>query len=247
MNFENWLILNKGLSLKTASLYEYYVSKTDDFILEYNSLAHGSTKKLLYYAQKLHSEYRGEEFPILEPPKGSEEKVMRYVTYNEYMNISSNYISENSMWSINGKLIAELTFIYGMRISEALNVKWTDIVDGSFYIRGKGKKVRSIPASPIFERLSNVNEGFIVNSNGRRLGYGTARNILEDISSRLNIDDVTWHSFRHGFAVRMLSNKIDIYKISKLMGHSSLQTTASYLKYDSTEIRGEFKKLGLFA
>ena len=247
MQFKLWLISKKGLSLKTATLYQYYVDKTIDFKKEYENKETSSSKRLLYFAHKHYFEFKGYKFPKLEVPKKNADKVMRYISYLEYRNIIENYVSNNTMWSINGKEIAMFAFIYGLRINEILSLKYEDIVDGNISIIGKGNKHRTIPVADSLAIAAFNNSGYIIRNRGKQISYSSARTILEDVISKLNIKRCSWHSFRHGFAVRMLINKIDIYNISKMMGHSSLETTAKYLKYDNKLLKIELKKLGLFS
>ena len=247
MKFQTWLITAKGLALKTAKLYSYYALRISNFEKEYNKQETGSKKRLMYFSYKYLCEYMGYTFPNVDKPKKVRDKIMRYITYDEYMNIVNNYISNNSENSINGKLIAEFAFIYGLRINEILNLKHSNIKLGKMTIKGKGGKVRILPISNKIENISKLRKGYVITNKNKKLSYSSARLILDDIIKYTNLEKCTWHSFRHGFAVRLLMNNIDIYNISKLMGHSSLDTTAKYLKHNTEEMRLKFKKLGLFA
>lgn len=249
MNFEKWLIINKNLSLRTAKLYAYYSQRVaKNFESEYQKLNSSSSKKIAYFAYCYFCEFKGKEKPKVSIAKVKQIKVTEVVDYHTYLNVVENYIDNNSCYSINGKLIAKLAFIYGLRIDEILNLKSEDVTNQWITITGKGGKRRHVPIDKNFYEILKTYKGYVVNNNERKITYSTARNILTSIKTNLNLSkQITWHSFRHGFAVRLLMNNIDLFTISKLLGHSSLNTTATYLRFNLEKTTNTFKKLGLFA
>lgn len=249
MNFEKWLIINKNLSIKTAKLYNYYSMRVSkNFDEQYQKLESSSSKRIAYFAYSYYCEYKNKNKPKIKVPKSKQSKTTEVVDYQTYVNISENYIDEKTNYSINGKLIAKLAFIYGMRIDEILKLRSEDITNKWITINGKGGKKRHVPIEKNFYDILKTYSGYIVNDNGKKISYSTARNILCSIKRNLLINNkMTWHSFRHGFAVRLLTNDVDLFTISKLLGHSSLNTTATYLRFNLENTSNVFKKLGLFA
>jgi integrase len=82
--------------------------------------------------------------------------------------------------------------------------------------------------------LSNAVNGFIQEivktrvNNGPLLGNYTRFTVLDcfrEIVRKLGLRDITFHCLRHTFVNRLLSNGVPIYKVSKMVGHSSVSVT----------------------
>lgn len=249
MNFEKWLITNKNLSLKTAKLYSYYAQRVSkNFEKEYLKFNSSSSKRIAYFAYCYFCEFKNIEKPKVKIAKTKQIKLTEVMDYKTYTMIVESYVDENSNYSINGKLIAKLAYIYGLRIDEILNLKSENVSIQWITIFGKGGKSRVVPIDSNFYNIIKTYKGYIVNNNGKKITYSTARNILSSMKRKMKLNDqITWHSFRHGFAVRLLVNNVDLFTISKLLGHSSLNTTATYLRFNLEKTSETFKKLGLFA
>ena len=145
------------------------------------------------------------------------------------------------------KVILELLYGTGMRVSElvGLNMSDIDFSGNRVKIRGKGKKERIVPLSGFYMKLINdymssisdfVDEGadqdyeaLILNRRGSRL---SSRNVLELVKKYLVItglpDTYSPHSFRHTFATHLLGAGADLRSIQELLGHESLATTQKY-------------------
>ena len=145
----------------------------------------------------------------------------------------------NNSKSRNGKIyimVLRLMFISGLRVSEALNIKWTDlnINDFSINIYGKGSKERKVYLTQDFSnQLSHLksNSIFIFHINNKPISTRTINKFLDDSFKNGIINkSLSSHIFRHSFATTMLENNADIRHIQKLLGHSSISTTEIYTK-----------------
>ena len=145
----------------------------------------------------------------------------------------------NNSKSRNGKIyimVLRLMFISGLRVSEALNIKWTDlnINDFSINIYGKGSKERKVYLTQDFSnQLSYLksNSIFIFHINNKPISTRTINKFLNDSFKNGIINkSLSSHIFRHSFATTMLENNADIRHIQKLLGHSSISTTEIYTK-----------------
>ncbi|MCP4336861.1 MAG: phage integrase family protein [Mycoplasma sp.] len=250
MNFYNWLLNQKKLSYNTAKLYWYWTKNinTEKFSEEYNKIPNGGKKKIVYFAFKYYFNFIGKTMPKVERPITTTHKNIYSLSKSEYVNIQDNFIDNNDNISLNGKLISELAYIYGMRIGEILKIRWENIKDGTLEIIGKGNKKRFIPMHSKYSIAAMVNEGYIVNIKGNKISYSYAREILEKIKKYVGLTKViTWHSFRHGCAIRMLNSGINIYSLANFLGHSNINTTTIYLRYETEDLKKQMKKLGLFS
>ena len=133
-------------------------------------------------------------------------------------------------------LILKLIYLSGLRISEALNLKWSDInlQDNSIYVYGKGSKERKVYIIKDFlDHLKNLDKKnqFVFTLNSKKISARSVNKFLENCFNDLIINHrLSSHVFRHSFATTMLENNADIRHIQKLLGHSSISTTEIYTK-----------------
>ncbi len=131
-------------------------------------------------------------------------------------------------------------YLSGLRISEALNLKWTDInvKEKSLSIYGKGSKERRVYlTNDYLNLLLNLkkNSIYIFNINNNPISVRTINKFLLDSYKKGLINlQISSHVFRHSFATTMLENKADIRHIQKLLGHSSISTTEIYTKVNKS-------------
>jgi integrase/recombinase XerD len=147
------------------------------------------------------------------------------------------------------RLIIELLYSTGLRLTECINLKYSDLDlnDGIGWVRlGKGSKDRIFIISEIFkkdlldykEKNSSDGRGYIFLVNGKKMTYRGIQHAIKISAERAGIDKpVHVHTLRHSFATHLLENGVDIRKIQKLLGHSNLQTTQIYTQVSSDEIK----------
>ncbi len=133
-------------------------------------------------------------------------------------------------------LILKLIYLSGLRISEALNLKWSDInhQDNSLYVYGKGSKERKVfIIIDYLVQLKNLekNNQYIFTINKKKISTRSVNKFLQNCyDNSLIKNKLSSHIFRHSFATTMLENNADIRHIQKLLGHSSISTTEIYTK-----------------
>ncbi len=137
------------------------------------------------------------------------------------------------------KCIIKLLYGCGLRLSELLNLKITDIDSGNMVVHirnSKGNKDRVVMLSN--QLLQDLREYFSVYKPKEYLieGQGgglysdkSVQNVVKDAAARAGIKkQVTPHILRHSFATHLLENGTDIRYIQQLLGHSSIKTTEIY-------------------
>ncbi len=143
-----------------------------------------------------------------------------------------------------------LIFGCGLRISEALSLKNTDIVNrpDSLRILGKGSKERIVPILPAVldaidkyikvRPFGNAPEDELFRSvRGLPMSARMAEKVVEKLRHYLQLPDyVTPHALRHTFATALLAGGADLRSLQELLGHSSLSTTQLYTKVNMSEI-----------
>ena len=182
------------------------------------------------------------------------EKIIDQIDFQEFESLSSfkkipKAISKSQMEQIfedlrkskqtNSRLyilILKLIYLSGLRISEALNLKWSDInhQDNSIYVYGKGSKERKVfIINDYLAQLKNLekNNQYIFTINKKKISTRSVNKFLQNCyDNSLIKNKLSSHIFRHSFATTMLENNADIRHIQKLLGHSSISTTEIYTK-----------------
>ncbi|MDP9055625.1 MAG: tyrosine recombinase XerC [Acidobacteriota bacterium] len=150
---------------------------------------------------------------------------------------------------VRDRLLLELLYGCGMRISEAmgLNLEDFDRSERWVRVRGKGKKERQVPygskAAEALEawfesRHSGPDEhALLLNYRGERLTDRGARNIVRFYATHIAGDSsIHPHTLRHAFATDMLSHGADLRAIQELLGHARLSTTQKYTQVSLTDL-----------
>lgn len=141
----------------------------------------------------------------------------------------------------------------GVRAQEllAINVEDVDFSDSSILIRqGKGRKPRTVFMGATARRnlrkhMRNIPErgALFLNREGERLKYGGLRETLKRLSAKAGLPPVSIHSFRRTFALEQLRRGVDLFTISRLMGHTSLQVLSRYLKQSKEDLGTSYKSI----
>lgn len=146
---------------------------------------------------------------------------------------------------------AVLTLLYGcgLRISEALSLRWRDAPLGaSLRVTGKGSKTRQVPVLPVVsERVEAWRalcpfppdpEGPLFRA--ARGGPLTPRHVqatMQKLRGALGLPaSATPHALRHSFATHLLGAGADLRSIQELLGHASLSTTQRYTGVDAASL-----------
>ena len=182
------------------------------------------------------------------------EKIIDQIDFQEFESLSSvkkipKAISKSQMEQIFEDLkkskqtnaglyifILKLIYLSGLRISEALNLKWSDInhQDNSIYVYGKGSKERKVfIINDYLVQLKNLekNNHYVFTINKKKISTRSVNKFLQNCyNNSLIKNKLSSHIFRHSFATTMLENNADIRHIQKLLGHSSISTTEIYTK-----------------
>lgn len=145
----------------------------------------------------------------------------------------------NAVENIKHKAILITIYSAGLRISEVINLKLTDIDSKRMQIRveqSKGKKDRYTLLSP--KTLHLLREYFLIykpkkwlfeGQNGDKYSDRSIQNILRMAIEKTSIKKrVTVHTLRHSFATHLLENGTDLRYIQSLLGHESSKTTEVY-------------------
>ena len=152
------------------------------------------------------------------------------------------YVENRNKVSTRNKLIVYLLLYTGVRVSELVGIKTADIdfLTNQLIVIGKGGKrreiglrqdvlrlVRGYMKEERSESVFSHSEYLLVSQRAEKMHRDAVRNWLAKISNELGFK-LYPHIFRHSFATRLLKKGVELTTVSKICGHSSVQTTARH-------------------
>ncbi len=167
-----------------------------------------------------------------------EKRLPHFIYYNDLLEIIRE--SSKDKDGVRDRLIIEMLYATGVRVSELVNMKISDIDFNNkrIIVHGKGNKERIVYYGEYAEEVLKEylethvrkdNEYVFLNNKGDKITDRGIRFIIDNIMDKLSIKvHVTPHVLRHTFATDMLNNGCDIKVVQELLGHSSLKATEIY-------------------
>ncbi|VEU82361.1 site-specific tyrosine recombinase XerD [Acholeplasma hippikon] len=150
--------------------------------------------------------------------------------------------------------LLELIYGSGLRVSELLNIKISDIHMAQSYIivLGKGNKERMVPISDMAtlairnyltkgreQLLKEPTNYLFLNLNGETLSRVGFFKVLKKLANDANLDasKISPHTLRHSFATHLLENGMDLRSLQSLLGHEDISTTQIYTHISQKRLR----------
>ncbi len=153
------------------------------------------------------------------------------------------------------KAMLETLYSCGLRVSELVNLKITNLFfeQGFIKVEGKADKERLVPVSgraveEINKYLSNYRKTLRVNKDsenvlflnrrGRKLSRVMIFTIIKNLSEKVKLDKkISPHTFRHSFATHLINGGADLRAVQEMLGHESILTTEIYTHLDRDYLR----------
>ena len=196
-------------------------------------------------------------FLLISSPK-KEKTLPKFINYNNIDEIF-NVPDLKTKKGQRERVILEILYSCGVRVSELVNIKLKDIDfnEKTILIFGKGSKERIVRFGDYANDILKlyINDGRVKLLNGMQSEYlivgdkkeslTTRRieqiidNIIKKTSIKLNI---TPHMFRHTFATHLLDNGCELLAVQELLGHESLSSTEVYTHVSNEHLREVFVK-----
>ena len=149
---------------------------------------------------------------------------------------------KHSKKGIRDRAMLELLYATGIKVSELLSMKETDINLSGRYITCGDKRERNIPIgksakAALQEYLSIRSVNFnkkdsdilFLNSSGEKLSRQGLWKILKIYAKLAGIEDINPNAIRHSFAAHMIDNGADLGSVQEFLGHADITTTQLYL------------------
>lgn len=225
---------------------EENISKIKRFILENNKPATALLKKnvLIEYYKFLKKRDKVETIKrIKTPPISDLYRVI--VSKVEVQKIIDVNFGKNEDLKTRNRSIISLLYLTGIRISELANIKKTDINGNSIFIKGKGQKERIVFFSNEWIEFKNPYSKIYLFSDehGKKLSEKRLESIVKEMVSRTTLKKkITPHTFRRSFCTNMVKKGANLKIVSKIMGHSKIETTARYLHFTEKDMFREYSK-----
>lgn len=181
-------------------------------------------------------------FSLVSGPKKSK-RLPRFFEYNELEELFDACDLGTSLGQ-RDRLLLEMLYATGVRVSELVNIKVSDIDEAghSILVLGKGKKERYVTYGDYCSEILDLylSDGYLklntnkscylfLNNNGGNLTDRGVRYILDRIIKHTSIQkNISPHMIRHSFATHLLNEGADLLSVQKLLGHESIKATQIY-------------------
>lgn len=275
-----YLKIERGLSQNSINSYVLDVEKLISFLEENNisetpiSISEVSIREFIYNASKkinprsqsrlisglrsffnymVFEDYReSNPLELIESPKIgrklpdtlSEEEIDRLI---KAIDLSKPEGERN-------RAMLETLYGCGLRVSELVNLKLSDLFfdEGFIKVTGKGDKQRFVPIIDVTKKYitiyrteirkhMNIQAGFedtlFLNRRGKQLTRAMIFTIIKQLAVKIDLKkSISPHTFRHSFATHLLENNADLRSIQLMLGHESITTTEIYVHLDKSHL-----------
>lgn len=151
---------------------------------------------------------------------------------------------------IRNKCIIETLYSCGLRVSELISLKISDLYfnEGFIKVNGKGNKDRFVPIESATKQYiidykseyrdqlniyKNHADILFLNRRGKQLTRAMIFTIVKQLAVKMDLKkSISPHTFRHSFATHLLENGADLRAIQLMLGHESITTTEVYVHLD---------------
>ena len=152
------------------------------------------------------------------------------------------------------RAILETLYGCGLRVSELISLRLSDLYfdEGFIRVTGKGNKQRFVPVSPITQKAieiyrkeirphQKIQKGYedilFLNRRGKGLTRAMIFTIIRQLAEKIGMNKtISPHTLRHSFATHLLENGADLRAIQQMLGHESITTTEVYVHVDRSHL-----------
>ena len=213
---------------------------------------HISALRSFYKYLAFNKKIKTNPFSLATLPK-KDKLLPKFLYYNELEEMF-DAIDISTPLGKRNRCILEILYATGLRVSELVNIKLSDINynDMSIKVLGKGNKERivyfgSYAKEYLDTYIKNGRNEFLkgktsdylfINNKGTNLSTRSVEMIIKDIIRKTSIkSNITPHTIRHTFATHLLNEGCDILSVQELLGHESLKATQVYTHITNDELK----------
>jgi integrase/recombinase XerC len=250
-NHINYLTINKE-EIRT------YLKYLDEQKLSKSTISRKlSALRHFYSYLVLEGRINTNQFKLISNPK-KDKKLPNFLQYDELDKIFDSIDLDTDL-GIRNRLIIELLYATGLRVSELVNLKVNDIDMSGREIRvlGKGDKERIVYFGDYAKKYLKMylddarygllngkkSEYLIINNQGDQITSRGIETVIDNIVNKAALKhNISPHVLRHTFATDLLNNGADLKSVQELLGHSSLSTTQIYTHITNERLRQVYLK-----
>lgn len=279
-SYQNYLRIERGLSYNSIYNYTLDIKKLQKW-LDSNSMedkainiSEETIKEFIYTIAKevnprsqsriisglkgffnylIFEEYRDSNpMELIESPRLGR-KLPDVLTIDEINNLS-NSIDLSTPQGERNRAIIETLYGCGLRVSELINLKISDLFfdEGFIKVTGKGDKQRFVPIGALTIKYISIykteirnhqviqplaQDTLFLNRRGKGLTRAMIFHIVKELVEKNGIKkNISPHTFRHSFATHLLENGADLRAIQQMLGHESITTTEIYTHIDKSHL-----------
>ncbi len=279
-DYKHYLKIERGLAINSITNYVLDVEKLVQFLEEKsltigpNQIQKETLQQFVYEIAKsvnprsqariisglksffvylIFEKYREENpMDLIESPKIGR-KLPDTLSEEEIDNII-NSIDLSTPEGERNRAMLETLYGCGLRVSELINLKISDLYFDEDFIKvtGKGNKQRFVPISSINKKYistykneirihQTIQKGFndilFLNRRGKQLTRAMIFTIIKKIATNIGLKkNISPHTFRHSFATHLLENGADLRAIQQMLGHESITTTEVYMHVNRSHL-----------
>ncbi|MCO6588356.1 tyrosine recombinase XerC [Staphylococcus lugdunensis] len=190
--------------------------------------------------------------PFVQLVHPKKEQYLPQFFYEAEMDALFETVLHDAKKGLRDRVILELLYSTGMRVSELVHIKKMDIdlTLPGVKVLGKGSKERFLPFGEFCKQSieqyllefgpvrQNDHPFLLVNMNGQPITERGVRYVLNDIVKRTaGVTDIHPHKLRHTFATHLLNQGADLRTVQSLLGHVNLSTTGRYTHVSKDQLR----------
>ena len=190
--------------------------------------------------------------PFIQLVHPKKEQYLPQFFYEEEMEALFNTVSNDAKKGLRDRVVIELLYATGIRVSELVNIKVMDLDMNlpGVKVLGKGNKERFVPFGEFcrqsieqylekFKPLKGKSHPYlIVNMKGDPITERGIRYLLNDVVKRTaGVTEIHPHKLRHTFATHLLNQGADLRTVQSLLGHVNLSTTGRYTHVSNQQLR----------
>lgn len=188
------------------------------------------------------------ENPTLKAKWSKEPKVIIKTFSNEEVVRLLDVYKFTTYLNSRNKMIIAMLIDTGVRNTELCNILKSNINDRYIIVQGKGNKERQVSISPLlkkymirFDRIreqyfkdKNIqNDNYLLSNTGKALTKEQIERVVKEAGRRANVSEnirCSPHTLRHWYSQQQLRNGLDVYSLSRLLGHETILITKRYLQ-----------------
>ncbi len=253
MQFDNFA--NKLIGDLTKEDIDQYVSYLKSAYKENSYLRKVASLKSLNKYLRDYKLGSNDQIELLVAKK-KEVRIPKFLTQNE-IDMFLDQLENSTPTKTRDKAMFETLYSTGMRVSEIINVKVTDVNldNGTIRVIGKGNKERIVIINHSSKESLNeyiysartklqteLCDTLFLNNKGNPLSRQGFNFILKKYAANVGITEISPHIFRHSIATHMLNNGGDLRMIQMLLGHANISTTEVYTHVSKQKILEDYNE-----